>query len=663
MTNLDQLCINTIRILAADAIQKADSGHPGAPMGDADMAYILWTEFLRHNPMNPNWANRDRFVLSAGHASMLLYSLLHLTGYDISIEDIKNFRQLDSKTPGHPEYNPECGVEVSTGPLGLGFAVGIGMAIAEKYLSRMFNKPGFKIVEYRTYGVVSDGDIMEGVSYEAASIAGHMKLGNIIYLYSDNKTTIDGSTDLTFTENVAKRFDAMNWHVENVDGYDLNDIKRAINRARNETNRPSILIVRTHLGFGSPNKQNVPDIHGAPLGEVELKLTKENLGWPQKKFHIPKDALKHFRNAIEVGEKHESNWNELFRRYKEKYPDLAARWESIRDNKFKINWKEKFIDFEPSSGSIATRSASGKVINDLADVLPHFIGGSADLTPSNVTAMKKFGNIFESEGGRNIHFGVREHAMAAILSGMALSKMLIPFGGTYLVFSDYMLPAIRLAALMKVHVIYVLTHDSIGVGEDGPSHHPISQLTNLRAMPDLLVIRPADANEVVVAWEIAIEKQDGPIALIFTRQSVPIIDRSIYAHHDGLKKGAYVLADCQGTPELILIATGSEVHVTLEAYEELTAQGIKARLVAIPSFELYEAQSADYKESVLPSSVEKRLAVEAGATLGWYKYVGLKGDIIGLDRYGLSAPSSELFERFGFTKDNILKRALELLKK
>ncbi|MBF0565061.1 MAG: transketolase [Nitrospirae bacterium] len=682
MTKLDDLCINTVRMLSVDAVQKAKSGHPGMPMGDADMAYVLWTKFLRHNPENPKWQNRDRFVLSAGHGSILLYSLMHLTGYNISLDDIKNFRQFGSKTPGHPEYDPDMGIELSTGPLGYGFAVGVGMAIAEKYLADMFNRPGFKIVDHNIYGIVSDGDIMEGVSNEAASLAGHLQLGKIIYLYSFNLTTIDGSTDLTFTEDVGKRFKALKWHVEYVDGYDLPAIEAAIALGKEETTRPTLIIAHTHLGYGSPNKQDVSDIHGAPLGEEELRLTKENLGWPQKSFYVPQDVLDFYRKAIDKGHEEESMWTNLLNEYKHKFPKEAEKWDYISKGNLSDDWKEKLPHFEVESGSVATRSASSNVLNAVASVIPHLVGGSADLSPSNLTYLKKFSRFTPNKPGRNIHFGVREFAMGAAITGMALSKMVIPYAGTYLVFASYMMPAIRMSALMKANVIYILTHDSIGVGEDGPSHHPIEQLTALRAIPNLSVIRPADANETVAALEFALEQRGGPVALVLSRQSLPVIDRIIYASHFGLKQGAYVMADSGAnsraysgtdstpdsgpnsgkTPEMLIIATGSEVHLAVGAYETLAAEGHAVRLISMPSFDLFEKQTDEYKESVMPACVEKRIAIEAGATLCWYKYVGLKGKVIGIDRFGLSAPSGVLFEHFGFTVDNVLKTAREMLK-
>jgi transketolase len=661
--NLDQLCINTIRMLSADAVQQANSGHPGMPMGDAAMAYVLWNSFLRHNPKNPYWHNRDRFVLSAGHGSMLLYSLLHLTGHNISLDDIKNFRQWESKTPGHPEYCLDCGIETTTGPLGQGFATGVGMAMAEKYLSDMFNKPGFPLLDYNIYGIVSDGDLMEGLSSEAASLAGHLKLGKIIYLYSDNKITIEGTTDIAFTEDVAMRFYAYGWHVQRVDGEDLKGIEKAIAAAKKEKSKPSIILVRTHIGFGSPHKQDTPDVHGSPLGEEELKLTKQNLGWPQKKFYIPAEALKQMHKAVQKGRKDETSWTDLLKKYAKKFPELSKTWNTISTGKLPEGWEKLLPVFKPEDGSIATRSASGKVLNAIADKLPHLVGGSADLAPSNNTHLKKYADFGSAKGGRNIHFGVREHAMGAIMNGMALSRMLIPYGGTFLVFSDYMRPAIRLAALMETHAVYVFTHDSIGLGEDGPTHQPIGHLSSLRAMPHLYVIRPADANETSLAWKIAIRDPKRPHALILSRQNLPVLDRKKYGSAEGAEKGGYVLFDCKGTPDIILLSSGAEIHPTLAAAEELQKAGVKARVVNMVSFEVFEEQTAAYKNSVLPLKVEKRLAVEAAATQSWYRYVGLKGDVIGMDRFGASAPAKILFEKFGFTKENIAARAKKLLKK
>lgn len=660
--NLDELCINTIRMLSADAVQKANSGHPGMPMGDAAMAYVLWTRFLKHNPKNPFWQNRDRFVLSAGHGSMLLYSLLHLTGHRISLKDIKNFRQWESTTPGHPEYCLRCGIETTTGPLGQGFGTGVGMAIGQRYLADMFNRPGHKIVDYFIYAITSDGDMMEGISSEAASLAGHLGLGKLIYLYSDNKISIDGPTNLSFTENVGARFRAYKWHVQKVDGNDLKQVETAIRRAQKEIKRPSLIIARTHIGYGSPNKHDTADAHGAPLGQEELKLTKEQFGWPQKKFHIPKKALLHFRTAVAAGNKTENAWQNMFKKYKKHYPSLAKQWNMMKKGDQARSVRKYLPVFKPADGPLATRSASGKVLNNIADHVPQLIGGSADLTPSNNTYLKNYPNFNKKKGGRNLHFGVREHGMGAALNGMALSNMLIPYGGTFLIFSDYMRPAIRIAALLETQVIYVFTHDSVGLGEDGPTHQPIGHLTSLRAMPGLTVIRPADANETAVAWEIALGHTNGPVALILTRQKLPIIDRKKYASASGVKKGGYILADSGKKPELVLIASGSEVPLALAAFEQLAVEGKKVRLVNLASFELFDKQSTGYKNSVLPPAVEKRLAIEAASSLSMYKYVGLKGDVVGIDRFGASAPASVIFSNLGFTVHNIVKRADRLLK-
>jgi len=650
-------------MLSADAVQQANSGHPGMPMGDAAMAYILWNRFLKHNPSNPYWQNRDRFVLSAGHGSMLLYSLLHLTGHNISLDDIKNFRQWESKTPGHPEYCLDCGIETTTGPLAQGFATGVGMAMAEKYLAELFNKPGFALVDYNIYGIVSDGDLMEGLSSEAASLAGHLKLGKIIYLYSDNKITIEGSTDIAFTEDVAKRFDAYGWHVQHAAGEDLRGIEKAIAAAKKEKDRPSIIIVRTHIGFGSPHKQDTSDVHGSPLGEEELMLTKQNLGWPPKKFFVPGQALKQMRKAVIKGRKDEAAWTDMMKKYAKKFPERAETWNTISAGRHPEGWEDLLPVFRPEDGSIATRSASGKILNAIADRLPHLVGGSADLAPSNNTYLKNYADFGTAKGGRNIHFGVREHAMGAIMNGMALSRMLIPYGGTFLVFSDYMRPAIRLAALMETHAVYVFTHDSIGLGEDGPTHQPIGHLSSLRAMPHLYVIRPADANETVIAWKLAIRDPKRPHALVLSRQNLAVLDRKRYGSAAGAEKGGYVLLDCKGTPDLILLSSGAEIHPTLAAAEELQKAGIKTRVVNMFSFEIFEQQTAAYKNRVLPPTVEKRLAIEAAATQSWYRYVGLKGAVIGVDRFGASAPAKVLFEKFGFTKESIVTRAKKLLKK
>ncbi len=661
--NIDELCINAVRMLSADAVQKANSGHPGMPMGDAPMAYILWTKFLSHNPLNPRWQNRDRFILSAGHGSMLLYSLLHLTGHNISLDDIKNFRQWESKTPGHPEYCPDCGIETTTGPLGQGFATGVGMAIAEKYLATMFNRPGYKIVDYHTYAIVSDGDLMEGISSEAASLAGHLGLGKMIYLYSDNKITIEGSTDLSFTEDVKKRFEAMEWQVLKADGNNTRQIENTIRSAQKEKGKPSLIMVRTTIGFGSPNRQDTCDVHGSPLGEDELKLTKQNLCCPDKKFFIPKTVSAHMRKAISTGRDAEKKWQSLYRKYAKKHADLAGLWDDLSAGRLPNGWEKSLPAWSTADGSIATRSASGKVLNAIADRLPHLVGGSADLAPSNNTWLKKYIEFGQKKAGRNIHFGVREHAMAAALNGMALSGMLIPYGGTFFVFSDYMRPAIRLAALMGIHVVYVLTHDSIGLGEDGPTHQPVEHLASLRAMPNLNVLRPADANETAAAWKIAITDRSRPHALVLSRQNLTVLDRKKYAAAEGSEKGGYVLSDAKGRPDLIMMSSGAEVHVTLAAAEALKTKGVKVRVVNMICTELFDRQPDAYRNSVLPPTVEKRMAIEAAATFGWHKYVGLAGDIIGIDHFGASAPAKVLFEKFGFTADTIVSRAEKLLRK
>lgn len=662
-TNIDELCINTIRMLSADAVQKANSGHPGMPMGDAPMAYTLWQKFLKHSPANPRWQNRDRFVLSAGHGSALLYSLLHLTGHAITLDDIKNFRQWESKTPGHPEYCPDCGIETTTGPLGQGFATGVGMAMAEKYLATMFNRPGFKIVDYHIYGIVSDGDLMEGISSEAASLAGHLGLGKMIYLYSDNKITIEGSTDLAFTEDVKKRFEAMEWQVLKADGNDIKQIEAAIKTAQKEKGKPSLIMVRTNIGFGSPNRQDTCDVHGSPLGEAELKLTKQNLSCPNRSFCIPKAVSAHMRKATAKGRDAEKTWQATYKKYARKHADLAGLWNDLSTGKLPKGWEKSLPVWSAADGAIATRSASGKVLNAIADRLPHLVGGSADLAPSNNTWLKKYIEYGKIKAGRNIHFGVREHAMAAALNGMALSGMLIPYGGTFFVFSDYMRPAIRLSALMGVHVVYVLTHDSIGLGEDGPTHQPVEHLASLRAMPNLNVLRPADANETAAAWKVAITDRSRPHALVLSRQNLTVLDRKTYAPASGTEKGGYVLSDSKGRPDLILIASGAEVHVALAAAGTLKTKGAKVRVVNMVCTELFDRQPEAYRNAILPPDVSRRMAIEAGATFGWHKYVGLQGDIVGIDTFGASAPAKVLFEKFGFSADNIVARAEKLLRK
>ena len=662
--DLQNRAINTLRFLSADAVQQANSGHPGLPMGAAAMAYTIWTRHLRHNPRNPRWPGRDRFVLSGGHGSMLLYSLLHLTGYDLSLEQIKNFRQWDSLTPGHPEYGLTPGVETTTGPLGQGFATGVGMAIAATHLAAIFNLPGFELIDSYIYAIVTDGDLMEGVSSEAASLAGHLSLGRLIYLYDDNHISIDGSTDLAFTEDRATRFEAYNWHVQKVgDGNDVDAIDKAIQAAKKDP-RPSLILCHTTIGFGAPNKQGTAKAHGEPLGEEELKLAKENLGWPvEPKFYIPEDALAHFREAVDRGSKAEAEWKDKFSAYQRLHPTQGAELKRRLDGELPPNWDFDLPVFPTDVKGLASRVVSGKTINSLAVKMPELIGGSADLEPSNktwITDSPAFTK--DSPQGRNFHFGVREHAMGAALNGMALYGGVIPYGGTFLIFSDYMKPAIRIAALSHIPAIYVFTHDSIGLGEDGPTHQPIEQLAMLRAMPNLTVIRPADANETVEAWKVAIQRRNGPTALALTRQALPTLDRSLADAASELTKGAYVLSDFgEGEPELILMASGSEVSLIYDAAARLAAEGVSVRAVSFPSWELFEEQGETYREAILPKSIRKRLAVETGASLGWERYVGSDGAILAMERFGASAPAKILFEKFGFTVENVIARAREVL--
>jgi transketolase len=646
-----------------DAVQKANSGHPGMPMGMADAAYVLWTKFLKHNPKNPQWFDRDRFILSAGHGSMLLYSLLHLTGYDVSLDEIKNFRQLGSITPGHPEYGMTPGVETTTGPLGQGFGTGVGMAMAEAYLADKFNKSDFNIVDHFTYAIVSDGDLMEGISHEAASLAGHLKLKKLIYLYDSNQISIDGSTDLAFTDDTRKRFESYGWDVQTIDGHDRDEIEKAILAAQ-KTDTPSLIECKTHIGFGSPNKQDTADSHGSPLGEEEIRLTKEKLGVdPDQKFHIDDDVLNEFRKAVERGTELESEWDNLFSDYEKSNPEDGKSFKKYSSRTLPDNWDEILPNFETDEKGMATRKASGLVINELADHIPQMIGGSADLTGSNKTDMDGKG-IYSADNysGRNIHYGVREHAMGAALNGMALHGGLIPFGGTFLVFSDYNKPAIRIAGLSKIPSIFVFTHDSIGLGEDGPTHQPIEHLASLRATPNVNVIRPADANETAIAWKSAIQKDDGPSLLVLTRQNLPTVDRSKYAPVSGAEKGAYILKKEAGDlPDLILIATGSEVQLVLDAAEKLEADGESVRVVSMPCWEIFEEQPKSYRNEVLPTEVIKRISVEAGATLGWHKWVGTEGITMGIDRYGESAPYEEVYEHLGLTVEKIVENAKILL--
>ena len=662
-TKLDQLCINTIRTLAMDGVQKAKSGHPGMPMGAADLTYVLWTRFLKHDPADPAWPDRDRFVLSAGHGSMLLYSLLHLTGYDLPLKELKNFRQWNSHTPGHPEYGLTPGVETTTGPLGQGFANGVGMAIAESFLAATFNQPGFPIFDHFTYAIVSDGDLMEGVSHEAASLAGHLGLGKLICLYDDNEISIEGSTDLTFTEDVPVRFRAYNWHVQEVDGYDMDGIEAAIRAAQKETKRPSLIVCHTHIAYGSPNKQDTAGAHGAPLGEEEVRLTKEALGWPaEARFLITEETLTVFRQAVEHGRQAEAQWCETFESYRTMYPKEAALLDTLWAGRLPDGWEETLPTFAPADGPLATRKASGAVLNALAQALPTLIGGSADLAPSNVTLLKGFADFqCDSPAGRNLRFGVREHAMGSILNGMALHGGLLPYGGTFLVFSDYMRPPVRLAAMMGLPVVYVWTHDSVWIGEDGPTHQPVEQLAALRAIPNLVLIRPADGNETAAAWRVALERRGGPTALALTRQKLPVLFETTRNPAEKVARGAYVLADSSGIPSVLLIASGSEVHLALEARDLLAQKGIAVRVVSMPSWELFDAQPTSYREAVLPPQVTVRLAIEAGVTQGWAKYVGLAGDVMGLDRFGASAPYKVLMEKFGFTAETVVERVLRLL--
>lgn len=679
--SVDQLCVNTIRMLAVDAVEKAKSGHPGAPMGLAPAAFVLWTRFLKHNPRNPSWFDRDRFVLSAGHASMLLYSMLFLTGYeDLSFDQIQNFRQWGSRTPGHPERELAAGIETTTGPLGQGFGNGVGMAIAEAYLAARYNRPGCEIINHFTYAIVSDGDLMEGVAAEAASLAGHLKLGKLIYLYDNNHISLAASTDLTFSEDVAKRFESYGWHTQMVgDGNDLGAIERALRAAQSESTRPSLVLVRTHIGYGSPGKQDTFEAHGAPLGGEEVKRTKQNLNWPlDPTFIIPEQALAYFREAVASGNQAEAKWREKLSAYSEKFPDLGRELNQVIQGVLPEDWEKSIPSFPADPKGLATRVASGKVLNAVAAKLPTLIGGSADLNPSTMTALQNLGDFENPAGdynksqgaagggcsyaGRNIHFGVREHGMGAALNGMAAHGGIIPFGSTFLIFSDYLRPSIRLAALMEVGVIYVFTHDSIGVGEDGPTHQPIEQLAALRAIPRLVVIRPCDANETAVAWRVAIESRQNPVALALTRQNVPTLDRTQVAAAEGLRRGAYVLADAPaGKADIILIGTGSEVQLVLGAQQRLREHNIQARVVSMPSWELFDKQPRDYRETVLPPGIRPRLAVEAALPMGWHRYVGDGGDILGVERFGASAPGTVVMEKFGFTIDHVVERARRLL--
>ena len=663
-TTLDQLCINTVRTLAMDAVQQADSGHPGTAMALAPLAYVLWQRHLRYNPANPDWFGRDRFVLSAGHACMLLYAVLYLTGYDLSLDDIKQFRQWGSRTPGHSEHGLTPGVEATTGPLGQGVGNAVGMALAEAHLATLFNRPGHAIVDHCTYFVASDGDMMEGVSHEACSLAGHLKLGKLIGIYDDNRITIDGKTDLTFSDDTARRFESYGWHVERVaDGNDLGALDAALAAARRQGDRPSLVIVRTHIAYGSPHKQDTPEAHGAPLGAEEVKLTKQRLGWPSlEPFYVPEESLEHWRRVRDRGARLEAEWRKRHDAYRAAHPDLAAELERRLAGRFPEAWDADLPAFAPTDAQ-ATRAASGKVLNAVAAKLPELIGGSADLAGSTNVVFKNGGDVaVGSWGARNIHFGVREHGMGAIMNGLALHGGVRPVGSTFLIFSDYMRPPIRLAALCHLPAIYVFTHDSIGLGEDGPTHQPIEQLASLRAIPHLTVLRPADATEVVEAWRAAVQHQTGPVALVLTRQKVSVIDRARYGPANGLRLGAYVLADAPGgKPAVILMASGSEVELVLGAYEQLAAAGLAARVVSMPSMEFFASQPQEYRDAVLPPAVGARLAVEAASPQPWYRWVGDHGAVLGLERFGASAPYQRIYRELGLTVENIVRRAKQLL--
>jgi transketolase len=677
--SLDELCINTIRVLSMDAVQKANSGHPGLPMGAAAMAYVLWTRFLKHNPRDPLWPDRDRFVLSAGHGSMLLYSLLHLTGYDLPLEEIKRFRQWGSRTPGHPERGHTPGVEVTTGPLGQGFGNGVGMAIAEAWLAARYNRPGHELVSHYTYALVSDGDLMEGVASEAASLAGHLRLGKLIYLYDQNHISLAGATALTFTENVGQRFEAYGWHVRRVaNGNDTEDVAAALREAQAETRRPSLLLVRTHIGYGSPHKQDTFQAHGSPLGVEEVAATKKALGWPTTdSFFLPPEAVDHFRQAVGRGANAQQQWQRRLEAYRTAFPEEAAEWDQIMTGQFPPGFASELPRWKPGDKPVSTRVAAGQALNALAQRIPNIIGGSADLNPSTNTALKDQGDfqaVEEKEAqsiagavggtwsyaGRNIAFGVREHAMGAAVNGMAAHGGIVPFSATFLVFSDYMKPSIRLGSIMRLRVIYVFTHDSIAVGEDGPTHEPIGQLAGLRAIPGLTVIRPADANEAAEAWSVAVQR-NSPTLLALTRQNLSILDRS-RASEGGVARGGYILSEAEGgKPEVLLIGTGSEVELCIKAQGRLKELGVQARVVSLPSWELFAEQERGYREQVLPDSVRKRVTVEAGVTLGWERFAGEEGTAIGIDRFGASAPAEETMKRFGFTAERITAAALRLL--
>ncbi|MCS3650216.1 transketolase [Salinibacter ruber] len=667
-TDIETQTINTIRFLSADAVQRAESGHPGTPMGLAPVAYVLWTRHLRHNPQDPDWPGRDRFVLSAGHASMLLYSLLHLTGYDLPMEELKGFRQWGSRTPGHPEAHLTPGVETTTGPLGQGFANGVGMAIAEQLLADEFNEEGFPLFDHHTYAICSDGDLMEGISQEAASLAGHLGLGKLVYFFDDNDITIDGSTDLAFTEDVAARFEAYGWHVAHVeDANDLEAVDRAIEEAKAETERPSLIRVQSHIGYGSPNKQDTAAAHGAPLGEEELRGAKENLGWPPgETFYVPDAVYDHMRAAKTEGQEAQREWEALREAYEEAHPGQAARLKRWMNRELPEGWEEALPAFEPTADTgeeLATRKASGLTLEALAPEVGYLIGGSADLTGSNKTDVEGRGDFQkDSRSGRYFRFGVREHAMAGLSNGMALHGGIQPYAGTFLIFSDYLRPSLRLSALMEQPVVYVFTHDSIGLGEDGPTHQPVEHLMALRAIPGATLIRPADANEAARAWAAAVTRTDGPTALALTRQTLPIVDRTELTTAEGLRRGAYILREAAGQPDAVLMGTGSEVQHALQAARALEKDGIQAQVVSMPSWELFEEQSETYRRKVLPPSVEARVSIEAGVTQGWERYVGPEGTAIGVDRFGASAPGERVMEEYGLTAERVAEEARSLVR-
>ncbi|MCH8827413.1 MAG: transketolase [Chloroflexi bacterium] len=663
--NTDELSINSVRFLAVDTVQKANSGHPGTPMGAAPMAYVLWDRFLKHNPADPAWPDRDRFILSPGHASALLYSLLYHTGYDLPMDELKRFRQWDSKTPGHPERGLTPGVEMTTGPLGQGFAHGVGMALAERWLADHYNRPDHEIVDHHTYGIVSDGDLQEGVSSEAASLAGTLRLGKLIYLYDDNDISIEGNTDIAFAENVAQRFHAYGWHVVGpIDGMDPESVDSAIKMAKAESGRPSLIICRTIIGFGSPNKAGTASAHGEPLGEEEVLLTKQKLGWPHvEPFTVPQEALDHLREARVRGKKQQDGWQARLDAYGKAFPDEAAMLEEAWSGELPQGWDEGLDDlFRPGDKPIATRDASGAVMNALVDRVHAFTGGSADLAPSTKTLLKDHGHYgFEEFCGHNIHFGVREHAMGAIANGMSLHGGTIPYTATFLIFSDYMRPPMRLAALMGLRVVYIFTHDSIGLGEDGPTHQPIEQLLGMRGVPNLVVLRPADATENVEAWKVAMERTNGPTVMVLSRQALPVLDRDELAPASGVQKGGYVLWEHSPNPEVILMGTGSELHIAFEAGKTLSESGVSARVVSLPSWELFDAQPREYRDSVLPPDVRARISIEAATPVGWERYVGLDGVVVGIPHFGASAPADVIYEKFGLTAQHLVDEARRLV--